>query len=194
MRCVLVALGVRNVTFDPFEPFVPPQFGIKLADERWEHDEALALRRYVFCHEQHIFASDDRDRVDESGRATTIVAVDYIMGMTHRVVGTVRIAETAPGVWYGSRLAIAPAYRKTYGLGSGLIYRAVTTAHGRGAHTFLAYVQHNNVALFERLAWTTHETCELHGLAHALMAADLRAYPAAGASAGATVLHTRRAS
>ncbi len=180
--------------FDPFEPFVPPQFGIKLAEDAWEHSEAFALRRYVFCYEQQLFAKDDHDLVDETGRATTIVAVDYIMGMTHRVVGTVRIAETSPGVWHGSRLAIAPAYRSAYGLGSGLIYRAVTTAHGRGAHTFLAYVQQPNVALFERLSWETRETCELHGVAHALMSADLRAYPPASAGARPTVFHTRRAS
>jgi putative N-acetyltransferase (TIGR04045 family) len=194
MRRVLVALGVRDVTFDPFEPFVPPQFGIKLAEDAWERDEAFALRRYVFCQEQHIFASDDRDLIDESGRATTIVAVDYIMGMTHRVVGTVRIAETAPGVWQGSRLAIAPAYRNAYGLGSGLIYRAVTTAHGHGARRFLAYVQQPNVALFTRLSWETLETCDLHGVPHALMSADLAAYPAALPGARPTLLHTRRAS
>ncbi len=182
------------MTFDPFEPFVPPQFGIKLAEDAWEYAEAFALRRYVFCEEQRIFATDDRDLIDGSGRATTIVAVDYVMGMAHRVVGTVRIAETLPGVWYGSRLAIAPPYRNAYGLGSGLIYRAVTTAHGRGARTFLAYVQEPNVALFQRLSWETRETCELHGVPHALMSADLRAYPAATAGAEPTVFHTRRAS
>jgi putative N-acetyltransferase (TIGR04045 family) len=194
VRRVFVALGLRIVIFDPFEPFVPPQFGIKLAEDAWELGEAYALRRYVFCDEQQLFAADDRDLIDESGRATTIVAVDYVMGMSNRVVGTVRIAETSPGVWYGSRLAIAPAYRNAYGLGSGLIYRAVTTAHGRGAHTFLAYVQQPNVKLFERLSWETLETRELHGVAHALMAADLRAYPAVADGARPTVFHTRRAS
>jgi putative N-acetyltransferase (TIGR04045 family) len=180
--------------FDPFEPFVPPQFGIKIAQEPWETHEAFALRRYVFCEEQKFFAADDRDLIDESGRATSIVAVDYIMGMTHRVVGTVRIAETSPGLWYGSRLAIAPAYRNAYGLGSGLIHRAVTTAHGRGARTFLAHVQLANVGLFHRLAWEALEPCELHGRPHVLMSADLRAYPAAAPGAQPTVVHTRRAS
>ncbi len=182
------------MTFDPFEPFVPPQFGIKIAEDAWEKNEAFALRRHVFCEEQRLFATDDRDLIDASGAATTIVAVDYVMGMSHRVVGTVRIAETSPGIWHGSRLAIAPAYRSAYGLGSGLIYRAVTTAHGRGARTFLAHVQQPNVALFSRLSWEALETCDLHGVAHTLMAADLRAYPAATPGAGPTLLHTRRAS
>ena len=191
---MFVALGFRIVTFDPFEPFVPPQFGIALAHEAWEVREALALRRLVFCNEQGLFASDDRDALDASEEAVTIVAVDYIMGMMHRVVGTVRIAQTAPGMWYGSRLAIAPAYRNTHGLGSGLIYRAVTTAHGRGARTFLAHVQQSNVSLFARLSWEALETRELFGRSHTLMSADLAAYPAAAPGAAATIWHTRKAS
>jgi putative N-acetyltransferase (TIGR04045 family) len=153
MRRLFVAFDLREaVVFPPpLPPFVPPQFGLKLASETWERNAALRLRRYVFCEEQQLFSGSDGDALDAS--ASPIVAVDYVMGMSHRVVGTVRIHEESPGVWYGSRLAIEPAYRNVYGLGSGLVYRAVTTAHARGAHTFLANVQKQNASFFRRLGW-----------------------------------------
>jgi len=97
------------------------------------------LREAVFCHEQNIFERSDADAIDHV--ATTVVAVDYVMGMMNRVVGTVRIHAETSDTWYGSRLAIDAAYRDVYGLGSGLIYRAVTTAHARGCRIFLANVQ-----------------------------------------------------
>jgi putative N-acetyltransferase (TIGR04045 family) len=193
---VFDALGFRDVISEALAlaPFVPPQFGIKVARDPWELAESYALRRLVFCSEQRIFAADDRDDID--AHATTIVAVDhdYIMGMGHRVVGTVRIHESASGEWYGSRLAIAPAYRNVYGLGSGLIYRAVTTAHGRGARAFFAHVQRQNVAFFKRLHWEELAEREIFGHPHALMRADLAAYPAMGSDAPAAVFLTRRAS
>jgi len=174
-------------------PFVPPQFGIKLASEAWEIDAHHRLRRRVFCDEQRLFRSgDDRDQTDE--RATPIVAVDYVMSMAHRVVGTVRIHEEAPGLWYGSRLAIEAEYRNVYGLGSGLVYRAVATAHARGARTFLANVQRANVAFFRRLAWEPLEEFGLLGRPHTLMRANLAAYPPAGDDEAVALLDVRRAS
>jgi putative N-acetyltransferase (TIGR04045 family) len=178
--------------FDDFAPFVPPQFGIKLASERWERVGSERLREAVFCHEQKIFERTDADAIDDV--ATTIVAVDYMMGMMHRVVGTVRIhAETAE-TWYGSRLAIDPAYRNVYGLGSGLIYRAVTTAHARGCRTFLANVQLANVEFFRRLAWEPIRAIEVANRPHALMRADLSAYPPCTDDAFVSTVHRRRAS
>lgn len=173
-------------------PFVPPQFGLKLATEPWERAAALQLRRRVFCIEQRLFAHSDRDEID--ARATSIVAVDYVMGMSHRVVGTVRIYEESPGLWYGSRLAIEPEYRGVYGLGSGLVYRAVTTAHARGAHTFLANVQKQNGGLFRRLGWAALTELTLHGYPHLLMRADLAKYPAAMDETSVSLLAARRAS
>ena len=173
-------------------PFVPPQFGLKLATEAWERAAALRLRRYVFCKEQRLFAETDRDAIDAS--ASSIVAVDYVMGMTHRVVGTVRIHEDSPGLWYGSRLAIEPEYRGVYGLGSGLVCRAVATAHARGCHTFLANVQEQNGGFFRRLGWTTLSELTLLGHPHLLMRADLAKYPAAVDEASVSLLAARRAS
>jgi putative N-acetyltransferase (TIGR04045 family) len=174
------------------EPFVPPQFGIKLASERWERDASAALRRHVFCREQALFECSDRDAADPV--AQTIVAVDYVMGMTHRVVGTVRIHEQTPGTWYGSRLAIDPDYRGVYGLGRGLVFRAVCTAHARGCRLFLAHVQVQNVKFFERMAWGACSELVLYGRPHVLMQADLAAYPPAADDAAVALVTVRRAS
>jgi putative N-acetyltransferase (TIGR04045 family) len=122
------------------------------------------------------------------------VAVDYVMGMAHHVVGTVRIHESSPGLWYGSRLAIQPEYRNVYGLGSGLVYRAVTTAHARGARDFLANVQRQNVAFFRRLGWNALEETILHGQPHVLMRADLASYPPESDDGAVEVFDARRAS
>ena len=178
--------------FDRSAPFVPPQFGFKLATETWERDAHFRLRRRVFCDEQRLFDANDRDDADAT--ATAIVAVDYVMAMAHRVVGTVRIHETAPGRWYGSRLAIDPAYRTIYGLGSGLVHRAVSTAHARGCTTFLANVQRANVPFFRRMAWEPLEELTLLGAPHTLMRADLAAYPPHADDAVVAIVRTRRAS
>ena len=178
--------------FDPSAPFVPPQFGIKLADEAWERDAHFRLRRRVFCDEQRLFEACDRD--DADAFASPIVAVDYVMAMAHRVVGTVRIHEAAHGLWYGSRLAIDAEYRMVYGLGSGLVHRAVSTAHARGCTTFLANVQRANVPFFRRMAWEPLEELTLLGAPHMLMRADLTSYPPYADEASVSVVHTQRAS
>ena len=133
---------------------------------------AYALRRQVFCFEQQLFA-DDQDDIDAC--CSTIVAVAY----GDSVIGTVRIHEPEPGLWFGSRLAVAHAWRRRAGLGAALIRAAVGTAHARGCRRFLAHVQVQNVAMFEALHWRALETCTLHGLQHELMLADLAHYPPA---------------
>jgi len=178
--------------FDDFAPFVPSQFGIKIASERWEHRASEGLREAVFCNEQRLFEGSDADAIDDV--ATTIVAVDYVMGMTNRVVGTVRIHAETVETWYGSRLAIDAAYRNVYGLGSGLIYRAVTTAHARGCRTFLAHVQQANVEFFRRLAWEPMRPIEVANRPHVLMRADLSAYPPGPDDASVFAVDRRRAS
>ncbi len=173
-------------------PFVPPHFGIKLATEPWERAAAAELRQRVFCVEQGLFETSDRDALDAS--AQTIVAVNYVMNMPYRVVGTVRIHEDAPGSWSGSRLAIALAYRGVYGLGRGLVHRAVSTANARGCDVFRAAVQLQNVPFFRRLAWVALSDVTLHGHPHMLMQADLTAYPATPDDAAVALLRVRRAS
>ena len=176
----------------PMRPFVPPQFGIKEAVESWERAAYFRLRREVFCEEQMLFADDDLDAIDAT--ATPIIAVSYVMGMAESVAGTVRINAAAPRRWSGSRLAIAARYRGVYGLGAGLIYRAVASAQALGCDEFLATVQRRNVPFFRRLHWRALEEIELHGAPHTLMQADLEAYPPLAADAPVALIEGRRAS
>ncbi len=155
--------------------YVPCEYRIKWAESAWEHREAHALRRAVFCREQGLFGEDDRDAID--GRAQLLVALSCVGGAPDDVVGTVRIHEDAPRLWWGSRLAVAAAYRSFGRIGATLIRLAVSSAQMRGCDTFLAHVQSQNVPLFERLHWRLVDTLELHGRPHALMQADLAHYP-----------------
>ncbi|MGP0061707.1 MAG: MSMEG_0567/Sll0786 family nitrogen starvation N-acetyltransferase [Beijerinckiaceae bacterium] len=161
--------------FEPFAPFVASDFQVKFALEPWELSGAAALRRQVFCTEQKIFANDDADEIDSL--AIPIVAIASLGVAFDDVVGTVRIHEAEPGIWWGSRLAVAPAYRRMGAIGTSLIKLAVSSAHGRGCRRFFAYVQSQNVLLFQRLHWTTLGSLELHRRPHHAMEADLSFYP-----------------
>jgi putative N-acetyltransferase (TIGR04045 family) len=161
--------------FEPFSPYLASEYAIKYAVTDWERLGAERLRRQVFCEEQGIFACHDRDAIDDV--ATPLVAVSLMGVCADDVVGTVRIHEAAPGVWWGSRLAVAPDYRRVGALGQGLIRLAVSSAHARGARQFFAHVQSQNVLLFQKLHWTSLETVEFHGRPHHLMEADLTYYP-----------------
>jgi putative N-acetyltransferase (TIGR04045 family) len=161
--------------FDPFPVFLPAAYRVKFATEAWERREAAALRRQVFCAEQGIFVGDDRDDIDAI--AIPLVAISSLGVAPHDVVGTVRIHEAEPGVWWGSRLAVAPDYRRIGALGSSLIRLAVCSAHARGCRRFYAHVQSQNAVLFRRLHWRTLEETELRGRPHHFMQADLAHYP-----------------
>jgi putative N-acetyltransferase (TIGR04045 family) len=184
MRRVLVARIVRGLimfceTFDELDAlpldFTPAEYRVKWATLPWESNEAYALRRAVFCVEQGIFVGDDRDEID--GHAKLLVALSCIAGVPEQVVGTVRIHETQPGTWLGSRLAVHAAFRSHGKLGSTLIRLAVSSAHALGCDTFLAHVQRQNVPLFRRLHWQTVAEETLFGRPHDLMEADLAHYP-----------------
>jgi putative N-acetyltransferase (TIGR04045 family) len=161
--------------FDPFPVFLPAEYRVKFATEAWERREAAALRRHVFCVEQGIFAHDDRDDIDAI--AIPLVVISSLGIAPHDVVGTVRIHEAEPGVWWGSRLAVAADYRRIGALGSSLIRLAVCSAHARGCRRFYAHVQSQNALLFRRLHWRTIEETELRGRPHHFMQADLAHYP-----------------
>lgn len=155
--------------------FTPCEFRVKWADTAWEIDQARRLRRAVFCLEQGIFVGDDLDVID--AQAQPLVAVSQVGGMPDQVVGTVRIHEAEPGLWWGSRLAVHAAFRHHGRLGAMLIRLAVCSAHARGCHLFLAHVQAQNVPLFEKLGWTWLKDETLHGRPHALMQARLDQHP-----------------
>lgn len=161
--------------FDPFPVFLPAEYRVKFATEAWERREAAALRRQVFCQEQGIFAGDDRDDIDAI--AIPLVVISSLGIAPHDVVGTVRIHEAEPGVWWGSRLAVAADYRRIGALGTSLIRLAVCSAHARGCRRFYAHVQSQNALLFQQLHWRTIEEVELRGRSHHFMEADLAHYP-----------------
>jgi len=155
--------------------FLSPEFTIRAASSAWERAGAAALRHQTFCVEQRLFERHDRDAVDAV--ALPLVALSTIAAELDRVVGTVRIHQPEQGLWWGSRLAVAPSHRRVGRLGAELIRLAVSTANGRGCRQFLAHVQSQNVPLFRRLHWQVLEEVTLHGAPHARMQADLAFYP-----------------
>ena len=161
--------------FDPFPVFLPSEYRVKFATDAWERRDAAALRRRVFCDEQAIFATDDRDAIDDV--AIPIVVISSFGVVSQEVVGTVRIHQAEPGVWWGSRLAVAADYRRIGALGTALIRLAVSSAHARGCRRFYAHVQSQNALLFRRLHWNTLDQVDIHGRPHHYMQADLRHYP-----------------
>jgi putative N-acetyltransferase (TIGR04045 family) len=160
---------------EPFKPFTASEFQVKFATDAWERRGATALRRQVFCREQRLFAGDDRDEIDLV--SIPIVAISLLGIAADEVVGTVRIHEAEPGLWWGSRLAVAPAYRRVGALGTSLIRLAVSSAHARGCTRFLAHVQSQNALMFQRLHWQALGEVDLHGHPHVKMQADLDFYP-----------------
>jgi putative N-acetyltransferase (TIGR04045 family) len=142
-------------------------FDVRVAAHAGEISAARALRHQVFCVEQALFTSDI-DAID--GHAIVLVAV---LAQDGQVAGTVRIHQAQPGLWFGSRLAVAKPWRRRGGLGPALIRTAVQTAQARGCRRSLAHVQAPNVALFESLQWQALEPCSLHGVPHCLMQAKL---------------------
>ncbi|WP_250494238.1 MSMEG_0567/Sll0786 family nitrogen starvation N-acetyltransferase [Caballeronia sp. GAWG1-1] len=155
--------------------YSPVEYRVKWATLSWEASEAYKLRRAVFCIEQGIFIGDDRDAIDE--RAQLLVALSCVAGMPEQVVGTVRIHEEEPGVWFGSRLAVHAAFRSHAKIGATLIRLAVSSAHALGCETFLAHVQSQNAPLFARLRWDSLKEEAIFGRPHHLMQAQLDAYP-----------------
>ncbi|MDR5857768.1 GNAT family N-acetyltransferase [Caballeronia sp. LZ062] len=184
---------IADTVDDVVEPdYAPVEFRVKWATLPWEVQEAYKLRRAVFCMEQGIFVGDDRDDIDTHARL--LVASSCVAGMPEQVVGTVRIHEESPGVWFGSRLAVHAAFRSHARIGATLIRLAVSSAHARGCKTFLAHVQAQNVPLFQRLNWTSIREEALFGRAHHLMQADLDAYPPCATPQSGFVALARRAS
>ena len=160
---------------EPYFPYRTSEFQVKFATSDWERREAHALRRAVFCQEQQIFDGDDRDPIDD--HAIPLVALSMLGVAADRLVGTVRIHQEQPGLWWGSRLAVHTDFRKIGALGATLIRLAVSSANAIGCHTFLANVQVQNALLFRRLHWDIVEEFEVYGKPHLRMKADLAFYP-----------------
>jgi hypothetical protein len=181
------------MVFDSFHQYLSPDFSFRIARNGHELEGYWGLRRQIFCKEQGIFDETDRDEFDED--AIPIICETLVAGMEDGVVGVVRIDEREAGLWYGSRLGVAPEYRAIRqlspsvsvrnslpvyrglgALGAGLIYKAVSTAHALGCVEFLATVQQQNARFFQRLHWEPLGTLDLFGLPHVKMRADLNYY------------------
>jgi putative N-acetyltransferase (TIGR04045 family) len=132
------------------------------------------LRSAIFCEEQDLFEATDRDELDAD--AYPITAIHHGSSHSGQVVGVVRIVEPQPRVWYGGRLGVHRDFRRHNQIGKGLIWKAVTTAHGWGCDRFLATVQIQNVRFFQRLHWSSIDELEIKGIRHHLMEADLSYY------------------
>jgi putative N-acetyltransferase (TIGR04045 family) len=145
----------------------------RLARTADEQQAYFALRREIFCREQQLFAGDDHDAWDEG--ATPIVCL-HGAGDSARVVGVVRIWETAQGDWWGGRLGVHQDFRTAATVGRRLVQTAVGTARAWGAWRFRATVQQANVAFVRRLHWRTLQEIELLAQPHHLMEADLGRY------------------
>lgn len=150
-------------------------FQVKWATNDWEIEQANRIRQTVFCEEQGVFKEHDRDEIDLI--AQPLIVTTSILGMPEEVVGTVRIHQAEPGLWWGSRLAVKKEFRRQGILGASLIRLAVSSANTLGCHTFLATVQEQNEVLFKRLHWGTIGYESIHGMKHAKMQADLEHYP-----------------
>ena len=134
----------------------------------------LRIRREVFVREQAIFASSDRDSLDDD--EATIHVLGFCDGAAS---GTVRLypLDGEGLTWQGDRLAVLPPFR-TSGLGRPLVRFAVRTAAQRGGRVMHAHVQVPNVRFFQRLGWTAAGDIEEYcGVPHQPMQIDLQAHP-----------------
>ena len=156
-------------------PFQSPGYFIRAASLPWEAEGAADLRKRVFVDEQKLFKDHDKDDIDLI--ATHLVAISTVAHHEDKVVGTVRIHEAEPRIWWGSRLAVDSDFRHVGKLGAELIRLAVRTANTRGCDSFNAHVQKQNVLLFRRLKWKAIDEIDLHGVSHARMSAELSYYP-----------------
>jgi len=146
-----------------------PELVCRLARDPGEQRGYFALRRSIFCLEQRLFDGDDRDEHDDAAYPIVCLAGP-------RVVGVVRIWETAPGDWWGGRLGVDAEFRTAAVVGRRLVQTAVGTARAWGARRFRATVQRANVPFFRRLRWRTLEELALLGQPHHLMEAELSWY------------------
>ena len=130
------------------------------------------LRRACFVEEQGLFATDDRDDIDDDPRTVVLAA----RGPDGQVIGGVRlgpVTEQDIGWWKGGRLVVTPDSRAglgvTRGVGAALVRAACAMAEGRGALRFEADVQPSNEAFFTRLGWTRLGPAAVGGHPHVRM-------------------------
>lgn len=150
-----------------------PELACRVAVEPFERDGHFSVRRRVFCDEQELFDSDDRDARDERPDSLHVIGT-----VDARIEGAVRLYPLdEPGLWRGDRLAVLAGSRVRH-LGALLVRFAVRTAGVRGGDRMVAHIQLRNVPFFAALGWRAEgEPAPFHGVDHQLMTIDLRRPP-----------------
>lgn len=156
------------------DEFISADIVIKIISEDWERRQYYRLREATFRDEQQIL-KEDRDEYDF--KAYGIVAIGQIFGEPDRVIGAVRIFPEGKHTWLGGRLCVDPLYRHHRAIGKALINAAVSTAKNLGCKLFLATVQPQNEAYFQKLYWHSEQNIQVANIPHVLMQADLAHYP-----------------
>ena len=154
--------------------FISDDIVIKIVAEDWERRQYYRLREATFRDEQQLL-KEDRDEYDF--KALGIVAIGQMFGEPDRVIGAVRIFPDGKHTWWGGRLCVDPLYRHHHAIGKALINAAVSTAKQLGCQQFLATVQQQNVAYFEKLHWGSLDARIVADIPHMLMQADIAHYP-----------------
>jgi putative N-acetyltransferase (TIGR04045 family) len=146
----------------------PAAFTIEPATDRSSIAAYHALRREVFVREQGLFTHDLDDR-DEDPRTVVLVARDR----RGDIVGGVRLGPATEGPdigwWLGGRLAVAPGWRSSGGIGPALTRAACGYAEAAGALRFDATVQPRAERMFRRLGWDAIRPVTVAGRPHTLM-------------------------
>jgi putative N-acetyltransferase (TIGR04045 family) len=165
-----------------FAEFRSHHIQVKVASTSWEKQRYFALRRQVFAHEQQLLPDNEQDGQDFI--AIPIIALAASWSIGDDVVGAVRIfeqksdaADTGEHIWFGGRLCVAKAYRRSQSIGKSLINEAVSRAKDHGCTTFLANIQVQNEPYFQALHWQTLGEITVAGQPHVRMQADLDCYP-----------------
>lgn len=134
---------------------------------RWAHDSAeielaLELRERVFCDEQGVPLSEERDELDD--RATHMVAV----GSGGDVVGTLRLVVCGEIARIG-RIAVDAGWRRR-GIASAMIGAALQAAHERGCSEARLAAQVQALRLYEQTGFrAVSDPFEEAGIAHVWM-------------------------
>lgn len=116
-------------------------FEIRRTRTRQELADAMELRYQVFCVEQGVPRSEERDGRDHD--ALHLIAVDN----DNRLLGTCRLVFVGTTVQY-SRLAVA-AHARRHGVASALLHAADVETRAGGANRLVLHAQTYARALYE---------------------------------------------
>ena len=154
---------MSNATANTPDPHGLPQAPqLRWARDSAEIELALGLRQRVFCDEQGVSVSEERDALDD--RAMHMVAV----GAAGEVVGTLRLVVCNELARVG-RIAVDAGWRRR-GVASAMIDRALQEALMRGCREARLAAQVRAVALYEQAGFrTVSEHFQEAGIAHVWM-------------------------